>query len=453
MIDSIRETNIPILRKPMSGNLPPGVPTVESDYMGGTKTVGGKTSIQGVYVEGRVIKPITGNLGGYDGNNQLKGIFIEDGKFVASENIEAISVEPVGSGTTPVAKVTLSTGGVVQINAPAQKPSNTNGMPFMAPIWLDFKHAQTDKFCVPSDTDGTSIAYPGKYKFTKYADGGPRAWKNLFDSGLGTYDASLFTATQSSGEITYTLKKDMRCVVVTKSGRTLGQTFDMSVTVSHNNVDTAHACPTNQKYVYQNTQVYDLKTGDTVSFKISNPSADVSGCSATIHIYIANNDDLPLYTLNSGSYVPATYDVDGKLTDGVVYYQTNGTTNNANLNNIVPVTDVYDHLLADYNAGTAKTDTYVLSDGTTSVSIAYKLAADGHKICAITSSDTSILTKLNSIYNDDSIGEAWYYVIDTRSNNESVRFPRTHHGFHGDRGYAKIGTTQTFQMYLHFNIA
>ena len=98
---------------------------------------------------------------------------------------------------------------------------------------------------------------------------------------------------------------------------------------------------------------------------------------------------------------------------------------------------IYDHLKNEYSGGNV-TDTYTLTDGST-VTITYKLASDGHKICT-----PGQITNLGKIYDDPSIGTAWYYVLNTTGSASnglaatSFMLPRTKFGFHGAGGYAKI---------------
>lgn len=79
-------------------------------------------------------------------------------------------------------------------------------------------------------------------------------------------------------------------------------------------------------------------------------------------------------------------------------------------------TEAYNHLVADYNAGTTQSETIG------SYTISYKVASDGHKI-------TTDETNVQNIYN--STGVAWYYVLDTT--NQRFKLPRTRFGFTGLR--------------------
>lgn len=67
----------------------------------------------------------------------------------------------------------------------------------------------------------------------------------------------------------------------------------------------------------------------------------------------------------------------------------------------------YSHIIADYNGGTAQTETVG------SYTITYVLADDGHKI-------TTDETNVANIYNES--GVAWYYVLDTA--NTRFKLPR-----------------------------
>ncbi len=81
----------------------------------------------------------------------------------------------------------------------------------------------------------------------------------------------------------------------------------------------------------------------------------------------------------------------------------------------------YDHLVDDYNAGTTATDTLA------GITITYKRAADGHKICAADQHDNIV-----ALYN--AVGVAWYFILDTA--NERFKLPRDTFGFVGLRGNA-----------------
>ena len=70
-------------------------------------------------------------------------------------------------------------------------------------------------------------------------------------------------------------------------------------------------------------------------------------------------------------------------------------------------TEVYNHLVADYNGGTSQTETVG------SYTITYVLATDGHKI-------TTDETNVANIYNES--GVAWYYIVDTT--NQRFKLPR-----------------------------
>jgi len=71
---------------------------------------------------------------------------------------------------------------------------------------------------------------------------------------------------------------------------------------------------------------------------------------------------------------------------------------------------VYDHLASDIAGKTTNTETITsVADGTTTWTVNYYLAEDGHKICPASED-----TKLTQIY--EANGIAWYYVIDTANN-------------------------------------
>lgn len=96
---------------------------------------------------------------------------------------------------------------------------------------------------------------------------------------------------------------------------------------------------------------------------------------------------------------------------------------------------VYEHLYTDWNASTtvqktgANADSYTLSDNST-VTVEYRLAEDGHKICS-----TGQIGNLNKIFADNAIGSAWYYVLDTT--NKMFELPRSKYGLHGSLNYVK----------------
>jgi hypothetical protein len=455
MFDSTCETNIPILRKPFSGNLPPKVPTVASDNMGGVTTDGdGNTSIQAVYVDGRVIKPITGNLGGYDGEGNLRCVFISDGKFVQSDVIESLRIIPFGIGTVPIAKVILGDGSEFYINAPAggsggggSASSGGSGLPLLSPMWLDYINSTSE--CVPvEDAGGNHCVYAGVYRYQEYGSGGVKLSVNVFGTKPATND--YFELVSSSGYAsTYRVKKAGRYLITSNSGRVSHGATSMALTITHaDGSSVSHNCPAGQKYVYSNPIVYDLSVGDTI---YSTGSYHKYSGTAAYTVELCPPSDEDLYEKSGDTYKKATqFDANGTLADGVTYYSYHGTSVSGQS---VAYPKVYDHLLTEYNAVKASgttTDTYTLTDGT-KIDIPYYRAADQHKIC-IYSAD--ILNKLNRLYNDPyaasnaGIGEAWYYVL-RGSGNESFWLPRTRYGFHGANGYAKIGST-THKMFLHF---
>ena len=448
LTDSTSKTNLPMLRKPFSGVLPPHVPIVASDNLGGVKTVGGVTSVRMIFVNGRVIEAIPDtNLGGYSAKNEFKGLYLKDGELVASENLEHVEISPVGGFTVPVAKVKLSGGEEFTINVPAQK-KDTNSikttpgsgrMPLMTPVWLDYI-ADQDSGCIPVlDAGGNHIAYPGRYTFgsSPYATGGNIIDRDFFGS-TNTYDSTMFDRSISGNTVTYTAKKAFKCLLQTTSGRNFGKSIEMSVRVNVTGEQIVHRCPVNQTYAFSNTQVYNLDEGSSIVITVSGSSND--GWASVLARPMPPTSEL-LFKSVSGSWVESTDDdiaSDGTLKDGIAVYVPTGTTVSGKS---VAFKEVFDHILQDYNSGSNASDTYTLSDGTT-VEINYKLAADKHKIC-----DTTQIGYLNQIYNDSSVGEAFYYVIDGTAG--TIRFPRTRHGFHGDRGYGKVGAGHAC-MYLHF---
>lgn len=455
LLDSIVRTNIPVLRKPFSKNLPPKVPIVDADDMGGevVAEVDGDAvnGIQGVYVEGRVIKPLDGDLGGYDADGGLKCIYIKGGKFVESGVIETLRVEPVGIGTVPVAKITLPSGEEFYINAPAGGSGGgsvggggSGNMPNLAPVWLDYINSGSN--CVPVEDSGENLLqYAGAYRYQFYASGGVKLSVNVLSNTKPASNSYFELVSQSGYTSTYKVLKAGRYLITSSSGRVSHSSTSMTLTITCNGTAISHNCPAGQKYVYSNPVVYDLNVGDTIYSTGSHGKYTGTGSYTVEPCPLTDKD---LYIQSGSEYVKATsYDTNGTLADGVNYYIYNGTSVSGKS---VAYPDTYEHLLADYNAvvsAGASTDTYTLSDGST-VSIPYYKAGDQHKICIY---DSTILSKLKQLYDDPSIGEAWYYVLRGGS-NESFWLPRTRHGFHGSRGYAKIPNTAV-RMYLHFMVS
>ena len=81
----------------------------------------------------------------------------------------------------------------------------------------------------------------------------------------------------------------------------------------------------------------------------------------------------------------------------------------------------YEHLLNEWNA-VGNVATVDVIDG---ITVAYRLSADGHKICGPDQEAT-----VSAIYNKT--GVAWYYIIDVA--NKQFKLPRTRWGFVGLRG-------------------
>ena len=112
---------------------------------------------------------------------------------------------------------------------------------------------------------------------------------------------------------------------------------------------------------------------------------------------------------------------------------------------------IYDHLVADINSSDiTKTDTFNLSDGST-VNISYRSCADSHKICVVNtewSEGTTLISNLNKLMNDPTIGCAWYFVLDTT--NKKFALPRTKYGFHGGLQYAKSTLNAKQRQLLYF---
>lgn len=121
-------------------------------------------------------------------------------------------------------------------------------------------------------------------------------------------------------------------------------------------------------------------------------------------------------------------------------------------------TRVYEHLLSDYSSVTTeKSATYngvkVTSGGQTTtenITIKYHESADGHKICL--SDQEANLVKL---YQDESIGTAWYFMIKT--DTPYFRLPRTRYSFHGNLSHVKMpyeepNSNITMMLYFHADL-
>lgn len=464
MFDSTCETNIPILRKPFSGNLPPMVPVVEADNLGGATKVGSENALKLLFVEGRVIKevPASFNLGGE--GDELRCIYIKDGKFVQSNPIEQMQIAPVGTGTVNIAQVFMPDGSSFFIKAPAGGSGGGatyvggGSSPLLTPVWLDY--ISSDPSCVPameySITNVASsslIEYAGKNLIDKFIDKGDAASAYTYQcmacdplAGSQSVDTTgnvTFTGKDSSNYYNFRINRAGRYILTSVSGRVSHRATSMVLTVNFpDGTSTTHYTPAGQKAAFTNAVAYDMPANTTIRVYGSS-----SGGWANCNLRYAAPTDVVLYTKSGDEYVKVTsFNNDGSLQDGIIYYTNNGVSV---AGRSIAYEDVYNHLLADYKAvqGEAtKTDTYTTSSGST-VTITYFLAPDGHKICW-----PSQIANLNTILNDESIGEAWYYVIDTTLDKESFRLPRTRYGFHGDRGYAKIGSGHT-RMYLHFMVS
>lgn len=87
-------------------------------------------------------------------------------------------------------------------------------------------------------------------------------------------------------------------------------------------------------------------------------------------------------------------------------------------------TAVYAHLVDDYNNAT---DSTVYTDTIAGITVYYKRADDGHKIC-----QSNQKTNVDAIYT--ATGVAWYYILDTE--NTRFKLPRTKFDFVGLRDTA-----------------
>ena len=464
LTDSTSKTNIPMLRKPFSGVLPPHVPVVASDNLGGVTEVDGEAALKLVWVQGRTIKEIPSDFNlGSDEDGLIRCIYIKNGKIVQSNPIEQIQISPVGTGTVNIAKVSMPDGTSFYIKAPEGGGSGggggsgvTGNMPLLAPVWLDYICSTNN--CIPAmenSPDNADVAdpimYSGKYLIDKYLNFGDDAaaynYRCMYCNPLasaqsvnGTGDIEYLGVV--SGYYNFRVNRAGRYVITSTSGRTSHHATSMSLIVTPNGGDPiTHYTPAGQKAAFVNAQMYDLPANSTI--RVSGSS---SGGWANCNVRYAGPATETLYTKSGDEYIPVTtFNEDGSLTDGVIYYTNHGATHSQ----AVAYEDVFDHLLKDYNLAYSdgtKTDTYTKSNGAT-VDIRYYRAPDGHKICL-----TDQLSKLNELMADSSIGEAWYYVINPTTNQEAFYLPRTRHGFHGDRGYAKVGSGHT-RMYLHFMVA
>ena len=141
-----------------------------------------------------------------------------------------------------------------------------------------------------------------------------------------------------------------------------------------------------------------------------------------------NIESLPSQSGQSGKYlttngttaswgIPKTFDLlDWKWSDHELSDQSWLNADTFSWQNGTTYSDVYSHLVDDYNGGTSQTDTVG------SYTISYKLATDGHKI-------TTDESTVANIYNET--GVAWYYVLDTT--NQRFKLPRTKYSFVGLR--------------------
>ena len=142
---------------------------------------------------------------------------------------------------------------------------------------------------------------------------------------------------------------------------------------------------------------------------------------------------------DSGNYRKARdndFNTDNSFIEGTQYYELQD----------YGYKTIYEHLKTDYNQSNQnQTDTYTLSDGS-QISIQYRLALDGHKIVAYSENAVNALIQL---YNDDDIGTAWYYVLDTTG--KRFRLPRTRYALHGNRTYVKTAQEGKAALYLYFH--
>lgn len=465
LTDSTSKTNIPMLRKPFSGVLPPGVPVVQSNNVGGSSVVDGETGFKLLLVKDRVIQEIPADFNlGCDEDGTIRCIYIKNGRIVQSNPIEQIQISPVGTGTVNVAKVTMPDGSSFFIKAPEGGGSSVGAisggagnMPLFTPVWLDY--ISSDPKCVPameySITDGsitTPIKYAGKYLIAKYIDKGSNAANYNYQcvfcnplNGTANVDGTGNVVYNGvvDGRYSFTVKKAGKYTVTSVSGRTSHHATSMYLGITPNGGDTiVHYTPCGQKAAFTSTAVYDLPENSTIDV-----SGSSSGGWANCTVRYSAPTDVVLYTKSGDEYIKATtFNDDGSLVDGTIYYTNGGASVSGKA---YAYEEVFKHLKKDYDLAIAdglRSDIYTLSNGTTK-EIKYYLAPDGHKITT-----TGYLSALNAIIADDSIGEAWYYVIDTTNNAECFYLPRTRHGFHGDKGYAKIGGGHT-RMYLHFMVA
>lgn len=112
---------------------------------------------------------------------------------------------------------------------------------------------------------------------------------------------------------------------------------------------------------------------------------------------------------------------------------------------------IYNHLATDIaSSDITKTDTFNLSDGST-IDISYRSCADNHKICVVNTEwaeGTTLISNLNKLMNDPTIGCAWYFILDPT--NKKFALPRTKYGFNGSLQYAKSTLNAKQRQLLYF---
>ncbi len=159
--------------------------------------------------------------------------------------------------------------------------------------------------------------------------------------------------------------------------------------------------------------------------------------------------DMEIITINVPLLTPMWFDY--KVTNDEWIYSPESDLTVAGLMTQSEYKAIYDHLAADIaTSDITKTDTFNLSDCST-VSISYRSCADGHKVCIVNTEwveGTTLISNLNKLMNDPTIGCAWYFVLDTT--NKRFALPRTKYGFHGGLQYAKSTLNAKQKHLLYF---
>lgn len=161
MSQSKSETNIPIIRKPFSAELPPRVPYIDADAVG--------SDVQFVYVSNRKIVPTTRNMGGLrDGKKYF--LYMENGVMKDDMPASSVSITPQGNGTVTIATFTIDgvTGYIKAGGGGGDTNINNLDVPLLTPMFFDYEYRLTDDICWipairPDAGNSSSYQYQSMY--------------------------------------------------------------------------------------------------------------------------------------------------------------------------------------------------------------------------------------------------------------------------------------------------